>query len=89
MNCVDCQKKIDNKFVRCYDCNLVHIEELKKITNCLHCNKALVKIGNERKNGAPIIDWETRVYHKKCYKEKTDLDQLKRMMKLYCPNVTL
>lgn len=89
MNCIDCKKTIDIKYLRCYDCNLKHIEELKKITDCLHCHKPLVKIGNERKNGAQITDWETRVYHKKCYKEKQEYDNIKRMISIHCPNINL
>ena len=36
---------------------------------CTHCHKALVSIGNERKNGKAHNDWNTRTLHKKCWKE--------------------
>ena len=37
--------------------------------NCEYCNGPLVKIGKARANGKDHIDWESRRYHKKCFKE--------------------
>ena len=44
------------------------------MTKCIKCNKALKKIGTERKNGTTLRnhngkDWEDRQLHKKCWKE--------------------
>ena len=40
------------------------------MTNCLECGKPLKSIGTARKNGKTSHgDWETREYHKKCWKE--------------------
>ena len=36
---------------------------------CLHCNRAMVAIGDKRANGGMTNEWETRKYHKKCFKE--------------------
>ena len=36
---------------------------------CLHCSGALQAIGFARRNGAPHLDWSSRKYHKKCWKE--------------------
>ena len=49
---------------------------------CEHCGKALRLIGTERKNGKMINntngkDWNTRKYHKKCYKVVMDRKMLK------------
>ena len=52
---------------------------------CQHCGGHLVLIGSARKNGKPIDnddgrDWESREYHKKCYKEiQQDRQFLERM----------
>jgi hypothetical protein len=43
---------------------------IKKL--CKRCNKALVNIGDKRINGKDHKDWETRIYHKKCWKEMID-----------------
>ena len=37
--------------------------------NCEYCDGPLVKIGKARANGKDHIDWESRRYHKKCFKE--------------------
>lgn len=34
---------------------------------CNYCMKKLVPVGNKRKNGKAITDWETRRMHKKCF----------------------
>lgn len=36
---------------------------------CYWCGKTLQPVGNSRRNGANHDDWDTRGYHKKCYKE--------------------
>ncbi len=36
--------------------------------NCLKCHKPLKSIGTSRKNGKPHADWDTREYHKCCWK---------------------
>jgi len=41
----------------------------KPIGNCKYCNKPLRAFGKERKNGKSHDDWETREYHKKCFKQ--------------------
>jgi len=41
---------------------------------CLHCNKPLVLIGRERKNGSDSFkDWSNRKTHKKCYRDYIEL----------------
>ena len=47
---------------------------------CLHCDKAIVAIGNKRANGGMTNDWETRKYHKKCFKEIQEINEYKRQM---------
>lgn len=40
---------------------------------CEYCDKPLVSIGRERANGKRSHgDWETRKYHKKCWKQMKD-----------------
>ena len=44
------------------------------MTNCLKCGKVLKSIGLDRKNGKVSMDkynadWDTRKYHKKCFRE--------------------
>jgi len=39
--------------------------------NCLKCGTPLKAIGTSRKNGKLHRDWDTREYHKKCYKDIT------------------
>jgi hypothetical protein len=44
------------------------------MSNCLHCNKPLKKIGNNNLNDKQPYylignDWNGRKYHKKCWKE--------------------
>lgn len=36
---------------------------------CKECGKTLLPIGNARKNGKCHGDWDTREYHKKCFKQ--------------------
>jgi hypothetical protein len=47
------------------------MEKLKQDTKpkCEKCKKALVAIADKRQNGKIGNDWDTRKYHKKCYKE--------------------
>ena len=49
---------------------------------CLHCNRAMVAIGNERANGGMTIEWETRKYHKKCFNEIRRNEVHKRLMNI-------
>lgn len=50
--------------------------------NCKHCQKALVKIGDQRKNGKNNLkDWEERKLHKKCWKELIDKFLFEERMK--------
>lgn len=37
--------------------------------NCKHCNSCIKSFGAARKNGKNHPDWETREYHKKCWKK--------------------
>ena len=44
---------------------------------CLKCGRALTSIGLDRKNGRTTEDkynkdWDTRKYHKKCWREKKE-----------------
>lgn len=57
------RSKIINYYIRC----LYTIDMLCKL-----CNKKLVLIGSKRKGGAAHADWNTRKYHKKCWKQKMD-----------------
>ena len=41
--------------------------------NCKLCGKVLVPIGRARKHGKAHADWNTRKYHKKCWKKLIDL----------------
>ena len=36
---------------------------------CDHCEGKLVPVGSSRANGANHDDWDSRRYHKKCWKE--------------------
>ena len=36
---------------------------------CKHCDRPLVAIGDKRANGKAHKDWDSRVLHKKCYRE--------------------
>ena len=41
------------------------------MTNCVKCGKKLRPIGTSRSNGnIKYNDWETRKYHKACWKEE-------------------
>lgn len=53
-------------------------QEEEKTKLCLHCNKPLVAIGTNRKNGAPHGDWDTRKYHKKCWADVKYEKELKQ-----------
>ena len=50
---------------------------------CMHCHKALVSIGHERKNGKAHNDWNSRTLHKKCWKEKQTEMQWKLQLESY------
>ena len=63
------------------------MSEIKR--KCKLCQKTLVAIGLSRENGKKHHkDWNTREYHKKCYKLKDDtyekaMDQLYEMAKKF------
>ena len=42
-------------------------KEMTKNKNCTICDLPLTAIGNSRKNGKNHDDWESRVFHKKCW----------------------
>ena len=42
--------------------------ERLEIGVCLKCGKKLVPVGSSRVNGKAHDDWDTRRYHKKCWK---------------------
>ena len=44
---------------------------------CWHCGGVLVAIGHARSNGADHEDWETRILHKKCWRELGGRGELK------------
>jgi len=51
---------------------------------CELCNKPLVPIHNKRLNGdSDRKDWDNRLYHKKCFKEKWQMDKIKEMIERY------
>ena len=52
-------------------------DEKKK---CLKCGKTLKPIGDKRMGGAlHVTDWETRKYHKCCYKKVMEERNLKEL----------
>lgn len=53
--------------------------------DCEYCGKPLKKIGFDRSNGRLYSgnngkDWDGRKYHKKCYKEVKEREQVMRML---------
>ena len=42
---------------------------VKQKNFCNECMKPLVAIGYSRSNGRPHADWESRQYHKRCWKD--------------------
>ena len=50
---------------------VMNIDEQPEIKpKCKECGRSLCAIGNDRKNGKKnSLDWDSRQYHKKCYKE--------------------
>jgi hypothetical protein len=54
------------------------------VTCCKYCNKSIVSIHNERKNGKKtspnLNDWETREYHKKCRLRILEIQRIKRLI---------
>tara|TARA_R100000388_G_scaffold69134_1_gene49971 strand:+ start:64 stop:252 length:189 start_codon:yes stop_codon:yes gene_type:complete len=57
----------------------------KPIGNCKYCDKPLRAFGKERKNGKSHDDWETREYHKKCFKYNINRNyqKIKKFIELY------
>ena len=58
------------------------MEKIEKIglKFCKLCNKKMPPIGNKRENGKSHNDWETREYHKKCFKNKCEFERAKKLM---------
>jgi hypothetical protein len=48
------------------------MDNKKHSVKCKLCNRTLVKIGLERKNGKYHKDWNTRTLHKNCWIKKDD-----------------
>lgn len=46
------------------------------MTNCLYCKKPLRKF-------TKTYDWDNRKYHRKCWKEKQDIEYIKYLLKKY------
>tara|TARA_R100000988_G_C3959778_1_gene145541 strand:- start:107 stop:352 length:246 start_codon:yes stop_codon:yes gene_type:complete len=46
--------------------------------HCTWCGGILVAVGSARANGADHDDWSTRKLHKRCYKEKKEVEDEKR-----------
>ena len=44
-------------------------QEPQSKAKCKHCGRPLVAIGDKRTNGKAHKDWNTRVLHKKRYRE--------------------
>jgi hypothetical protein len=44
-------------------------QEPQSKAKCKHCGRPLVAIGDKRANGKAHKDWNTRVLHKKRYRE--------------------
>jgi hypothetical protein len=62
----------------------MEIEENVFIKNnkCYRCGKALREIGIGRKNGKDYFrDWNDRKFHKKCFKEHKERQELEEMLK--------
>jgi hypothetical protein len=53
---------------------------------CQVCEKALVKIGNDRKNGKRANDWDERTLHKKCWNKQQQAYRAMQLMKRYGGN---
>jgi hypothetical protein len=78
--CKDCEVEVSGSFIRCFHCNLKYKEEKTKPFDskikrkCKMCGKTLALVGDARKNGKMHQDWNTRDYHKSCYKEHLKYD---------------
>ena len=51
-----------------------YCECLPQPNHCHLCKNKLVKIGSSRFNGAYHDDWDSRKYHKKCWKQKINYE---------------
>jgi len=58
-------KKFKNR--TCFGTNNCHCSPQQG--HCLLCKNKLVSIGSRRVNGAYHDDWDSRKYHKKCWKQ--------------------
>jgi hypothetical protein len=63
-------------FKRKYFKDIIYIK--MKTNICTMCKARLVPIGNRRKNGKNIKDWDNRTMHKKCFKEKCQMEQFNK-----------
>ncbi len=60
------------------------ILKYKKQTRlCQRCGRPLVAIGIARKNGRPHHDWNSREYHKECFKAEMDEQYLKHIQQTH------
>ena len=50
---------------------------------CSWCGGVLVAVGSARANGADHDDWSTRKLHKRCYKEKKEVEQEEEVAAVY------
>jgi hypothetical protein len=64
----ECGSKIAKVSMDAHLVTSKHVNFMKSCRTCAYCNKTLVTIGRDRKNGVgDYKDWEGRKYHKKCY----------------------
>ena len=50
---------------------------------CEWCGGVLVAVGSARANGADHDDWSTRKLHKRCYKEKKEVEKQDEIAAVY------
>lgn len=50
---------------------------------CSWCGGVLVAVGSARANGADHDDWSTRKLHKRCYKEKKEVEEEEEVAAVY------
>jgi hypothetical protein len=55
----------------CMNCAIYTFSHGKKwrLGDCYYCGKKLVPIGDRRENGADHNDWDSRKYHKICWRD--------------------
>lgn len=77
--CSDCKESLCSRFINdmggrtwCIGCDMFlyfHKRHFRLGKDCYHCGKPLTPIGNARTNGADHEDWDTRQFHKKCWRQ--------------------